>query len=440
MAANLLDRIDDEFLRCAICMDRFKNPKALPCLHTFCKDCLTNYIEKNRSMRSALRCPSCRAETRLGVDGLPADLFVVGLCEVFNVRDIRYSSNVVCSRCDGQLSGSCSFCTDCRVFLCDSCSTHHPRNELTQHHNVISGSHLENIESILETRSRSPTSCKKHKQEILKLFCEKCEIPLCMLCSVTDHEGHCVTAANELARKSRAKIVHVLRPAENKLNAYESLLEKAKETEISLAKHAQKAKEDIDTQAQNLIDLFAAQVYVHADNLIMQVEERFLLKQQHIANYKSKIENDVEGARNACDYSRKVMRYGNVVEVLTSKNTLTKKLTNVQRAELEPVGTQGMTTFVPTQNLPLVPSKANVGRVYWQLGGEELKANVRRGDRVERSTDWIWECQDGGPGKKGTVTELPDEGGWVRVKWDCGGENKYRLGYGGCYDVELADV
>ncbi|KAI2536227.1 tripartite motif containing 2 [Homo sapiens] len=30
-------QIDKQFLICSICLERYKNPKVLPCLHTFCE-------------------------------------------------------------------------------------------------------------------------------------------------------------------------------------------------------------------------------------------------------------------------------------------------------------------------------------------------------------------------------------------------------------------
>lgn len=46
---------------CSICLNSFQIPKALPCLHTFCQDCLQCYINKtfNRKDKSFL-CPLCR--------------------------------------------------------------------------------------------------------------------------------------------------------------------------------------------------------------------------------------------------------------------------------------------------------------------------------------------------------------------------------------------
>ena len=37
----------EELLKCTICLEQFKNPKMLPCQHTFCGYCLQNLV-KNR--------------------------------------------------------------------------------------------------------------------------------------------------------------------------------------------------------------------------------------------------------------------------------------------------------------------------------------------------------------------------------------------------------
>jgi len=41
---KLAQEIHDEFLVCKICLESYKNPKSLACLHTFCEDCIENHI------------------------------------------------------------------------------------------------------------------------------------------------------------------------------------------------------------------------------------------------------------------------------------------------------------------------------------------------------------------------------------------------------------
>ncbi|XP_020288916.1 E3 ubiquitin-protein ligase HERC2 isoform X1 [Pseudomyrmex gracilis] len=74
-----------------------------------------------------------------------------------------------------------------------------------------------------------------------------------------------------------------------------------------------------------------------------------------------------------------------------------------------------------------------------QLSGMELAALMKIGTRVVRGADWKWGDQDGPPPGVGKVVgELGDDG-WVRVQWDNGATNSYRMGKEGKYDLKLAD-
>uniref|UniRef100_A0AAQ4NR16 RING-type E3 ubiquitin transferase n=1 Tax=Gasterosteus aculeatus aculeatus TaxID=481459 RepID=A0AAQ4NR16_GASAC len=75
-------QIDKQFLICSICLDRYENPKVLPCLHTFCERCLQNYIPPHSL---TLSCPVCRQTSILpekGVAALQNNFFITNLMDV----------------------------------------------------------------------------------------------------------------------------------------------------------------------------------------------------------------------------------------------------------------------------------------------------------------------------------------------------------------------
>uniref|UniRef100_A0AC35GT40 RING-type domain-containing protein n=1 Tax=Panagrolaimus sp. PS1159 TaxID=55785 RepID=A0AC35GT40_9BILA len=63
---NPLEKIE-QLLTCAICLDRYKHPKLLPCHHSFCLPCLESYAD---SVHRNLKCPECRAEHPIPYDGV----------------------------------------------------------------------------------------------------------------------------------------------------------------------------------------------------------------------------------------------------------------------------------------------------------------------------------------------------------------------------------
>ena len=75
MAAN------DDKLRhlteCSICMQPFKIPKNLPCIHTFCLECLIKY-GKDELPGDEMACPLCRQMFKIpagGFEKLPNNFF-----------------------------------------------------------------------------------------------------------------------------------------------------------------------------------------------------------------------------------------------------------------------------------------------------------------------------------------------------------------------------
>ena len=69
------DTIKDD-LKCATCLELFQDPRSLPCLHTFCLECIKRTINGSNTFK----CPLCRAVHKLSEEKaelLPMDQYVV---------------------------------------------------------------------------------------------------------------------------------------------------------------------------------------------------------------------------------------------------------------------------------------------------------------------------------------------------------------------------
>lgn len=114
---------------CGVCNRMYRNPKLLPCLHTFCADCVRQLepfaarVNGDRLSEDTVLCPDCDSEVDLppaGVDGLTTDH--LALDEVF-AETLLIQNNVLCDLCsDGDAGKRCEVCC---VNLCDFCSQAH---------------------------------------------------------------------------------------------------------------------------------------------------------------------------------------------------------------------------------------------------------------------------------------------------------------------------
>ena len=91
--ANNWQRVKEE-LTCAICQDLLREPKILPCLHSFCTGCLKEWSGRLANLdpsKRHLECPLCRAKVLLStsraVEELPSHFSAIRLVEIVRLQD-----------------------------------------------------------------------------------------------------------------------------------------------------------------------------------------------------------------------------------------------------------------------------------------------------------------------------------------------------------------
>jgi tripartite motif-containing protein 71 len=111
-------------LICSVCLDRYKNPKLLPCQHTFCaQPCLKNIADL---YLKRLKCPECRIIHQLtnqGIEALPNNLTIVGFLDLYNQKSMENSSDR-CSECS-QKRDNITKCLECAKYFCSNCKLNH---------------------------------------------------------------------------------------------------------------------------------------------------------------------------------------------------------------------------------------------------------------------------------------------------------------------------
>ncbi|KAL3890619.1 hypothetical protein ACJMK2_002950 [Sinanodonta woodiana] len=163
---------------CSICMDIFKNPKLIPCHHSFCHKCLEDYVRANLR-NNRFDCPLCRTSVELpkgGVSGFQSNFYI----------DTENSEKFACDLC-GPKSIACGRCLDCEENLCQSCCHAHEKSKATRHHKI---SDLGSLDLEMKGKIRQRIFCEKHPEEEIKLVCQKCKVAICVLCKVLNHDTH----------------------------------------------------------------------------------------------------------------------------------------------------------------------------------------------------------------------------------------------------------
>ncbi|XP_072029430.1 E3 ubiquitin-protein ligase TRIM45-like [Amphiura filiformis] len=198
-----------DLLTCPICKEFFddndKKARALmPCLHSFCEECLGVLIGGRTS--GMFECPMCHNEISIheeGVEWFQVDFHKQSLLDYLpddsrNRLAANWRSQKFCTACDNHPIAE-SWCNVCK-YLCRICSDSHKGMFVFKTHQVVELT--EEVERNLEERFHEKM-CGEHQQEMNKV-CTTCMEPVCDLCIESFHVGnHEICSLTDAAAESR---------------------------------------------------------------------------------------------------------------------------------------------------------------------------------------------------------------------------------------------
>ncbi|XP_053597877.1 probable serine/threonine-protein kinase DDB_G0282963 isoform X2 [Microplitis demolitor] len=171
----------EQLLTCAICLDRYRNPKLLPCQHSFCMEpCMDGLVDY---VRRQVKCPECRAEHRIpyqGVQAFPTNVTLQRFLELHieitgELPDP--TSGQTMERCGVCSEKSyCSLCVHCDKKCCPECKDAHMdilRREITRINSQIRrGLHrLQDALALVEKNTLGlQTNCASVAEEVDEIY------------------------------------------------------------------------------------------------------------------------------------------------------------------------------------------------------------------------------------------------------------------------------
>lgn len=200
-------------LDCSLCCDTFRAPKTLPCLHSFCSECLEIFIERNHSSQK-LTCPVCRTPFTLKVNQISKlktlPLLESALKAQSSLESLGFGNRNQNIKCQDEENDARYFCIDCEVYLCDFCFKSHKKFPKTMNDNLIPLSETSSEKIAVGLQSKLKVNCETHKQKEIDLFCKQCKIALCSLC-ISGHKDHQITPLQDEMKSEKKKISEIIK-------------------------------------------------------------------------------------------------------------------------------------------------------------------------------------------------------------------------------------
>ena len=306
---------------CPLCLETVKNPKTLPCLHSFCLECLDKHVGfARRQLQTTIKCPVCQTSFEIpegdSFSNLPASFHLNRLVDVLALKE-GIAQAQKCGSCDENNTAS-SYCFVCLLFLCTSCFEAHRRLKTTRsHRNVVIGKlQAQDVEELIHR----PVMCLQqyHENQPLEFFCEECKVPICLKCSVVSHNRHTITDTQKAAQVQKMQMKDALEKVkaetiiyDDKIRKQTELMEKSRNEVISAEKTMTDAVDECIRQLQE-----------HKKTMKAKFAEIYQAQQKHHATHLETLELVLSQQKSCVEQGESIVERNMSAEILHTNRAI----------------------------------------------------------------------------------------------------------------------
>ncbi|OXB53614.1 hypothetical protein ASZ78_007583, partial [Callipepla squamata] len=352
-------QIDKQFLICSICLDRYKNPKVLPCLHTFCERCLQNYIPAHSL---TLSCPVCRQTSILpekGVSALQNNFFITNLMDVLQrTPENSIEESSILETVTAVAAGKPLSCPnhDGNVSETTSCEMHRKKKYCI----ILSlNPKITNIER----------NCALF--QVMEFYCQSCETAMCRECTEGEHAEHPTVPLKDVVEQHKASLQVQLdsvnkryRVSTDSFSVFifaTSCLCFSRLPEIDSALHfiseiihqLTNQKASIVDDIHSTFDELQKTLNVRKSVLLMELEVNYGLKHKVLQTQLDTLLEGQESIKSCSNFTAQALNHGTETEVLLVKKQMSDKLSELAERDfpLQPRENDQLDFIVETEGL-----------------------------------------------------------------------------------------
>ena len=175
-----------EFVTCSVCFNMFegRDPRSLPCLHSFCSVCIQGVLDAARKVikkTNDIACPICQIPVTIPggiVSNLPAYFLSR---QIQTIIEQIQRKHAICKACKTTTHQSevVTYCFQCTVAMCTKCISKHDLR------------HKNHAQVRVSACTIAYVVCPEHDQHV-EAFCIDCSRAVCRTCYFGEHADHII--------------------------------------------------------------------------------------------------------------------------------------------------------------------------------------------------------------------------------------------------------
>ena len=319
-----LEELERE-ITCGICQEHYTEPKALPCLHYYCKQCILR-LSLRTGTGKPFSCPECRCETTLpegGVDELKTAFFVNRLMTTISTMERAHGKvEAKCELCSDSGDKAEAFCRQCAMFICKECIKQHTRMKLFITHDVASLEDLKQGRSKPIVMKEPPTKkCLDH-DEPLNIYCYDCCTLICRDCTVKDHKEHNFEFCKKAAPTMKTKLLEELKPLKEQSVNFSHAVKEIQTIKNEVEEQGNSVANTIQTSFKELRDILdkrEKELLNDCGRVVREKVEKLSLQEKNLSLASAEVHSIV-------DYTEQCVRHCTDNEVMSMHAEIRRRI------------------------------------------------------------------------------------------------------------------
>jgi hypothetical protein len=292
------EKVIKDIITCGICLDYYKDPRLLPCSHTYCYECIRQLI-KNNQFTCPLRDDTTINENDIG--NLPINRTAKDMAEYLPSL-FPDTTNMQCDNCS--VNSYEYWCEQCQCYLCVTCSEVIHSQKVHRNHSTVAA----NLRHL-------PEFCVDHSDEKIKYWCTTCQHLVCRDCLLFKHKDHVYIGLSEIVQETRSKIELSLRPIRETLEKASAIIQCSREEQNRMYSAA---ATDIDKTYATLHSLLDERKM----KLMQQLNECRETKTSILEKYHKDINEQLKTIKIREILVQQIFSSNNNIQIMKMRNTL----------------------------------------------------------------------------------------------------------------------
>ncbi|XP_077078005.1 E3 ubiquitin/ISG15 ligase TRIM25-like [Siphateles boraxobius] len=248
MAESSISEAEEDQFSCSICLDLLKDPVTIPCGHSYCMSCITDYWNKDDQKR-VYSCPQCR-QTFTPRPALNKNVMLAEVVETLKKTKVQTAhtalsyagpGDVECDVCTGRKRKAVKSCLMCLESYCQSHFECHEESRSRKRHKVTDA-----------TGRLQEMICPQHER-LMEVYCRTDQKFICFRCVMEEHKNHDTVSAEAERTEKQKRVGETIIILQKRIQERQTKLQELRESVQTHRSSAQAAVEDSERIFTELI-------------------------------------------------------------------------------------------------------------------------------------------------------------------------------------------